>query len=391
MTITQIARFFENKDTASFSYKKFNESPLDEYPTFSICFKGTYTYLENDEPLFDSFGIDSRQYELVMKGEHGARYEYDMDSRLYKKVLINIENVSSIGFHQEMYLNINSFMKSAVSLSQTSMALSGKDNAAKQIEFYIGYQTDNMICFTRLSNDTSKVIRLYDELVLDFERFKKAMYKDSELAIYLHSPYQLWRSSDTPKFAIQFSKLISDYSSLSKTKHNIKLQISQVTVVRKRPNSNDPCNELLQRDDDKLQKEIARNVKCIPPYWKTTLVNYTEFGECRTASQLNAANLFINNYKDVLDSYQGPCTDMKILSTNEKDEKYIYDGRNETVMIRFEYMEKYYQEIINGQEFSFETFWSAVGGFLGIFMGYSMLQLPDFFAFLHSLLRNFKP
>ena len=62
MTITQIARFFENKDTASFSYKKFDTSPHGNYPTFSICLKGTYAYWKDDGPIFDSFGINLTQY-----------------------------------------------------------------------------------------------------------------------------------------------------------------------------------------------------------------------------------------------------------------------------------------------------------------------------------------
>ena len=86
-------------------------------------------------------------------------------------------------------------------------------------------------------------------------------------------------------------------------------------------------------------------------------------------------------------SCKGPCTDMKILSTNERTTR-VADS--EKLRIRIEYMEKYYQEILDGQEFGFESFWSAVGGFLGIFMGYSMLQLPDFVSYLHSILRNIK-
>ena len=88
-------------------------------------------------------------------------------------------------------------------------------------------------------------------------------------------------------------------------------------------------------------------------------------------------------------SYKGPCTDMGILSTNERVSKTSPDTL-ESVRIRIEYMERYYQEIVNGEEFGFESFWSAVGGFLGIFMGYSMLQLPDFVAYLYSVLHNIK-
>ena len=40
-------------------------------------------------------------------------------------------------------------------------------------------------------------------------------------------------------------------------------------------------------------------------------------------------------------------------------------------IIRFE------QEIGNIQDFGFEAFYSGTGGYVGIFLGYSLLQLPD--------------
>ena len=88
-------------------------------------------------------------------------------------------------------------------------------------------------------------------------------------------------------------------------------------------------------------------------------------------------------------SYKGPCIDMGILSTNERVSRTSPDNM-ESLRIRIEFMERYYQEIVNGQDFGFESFWSAVGGFLGIFMGYSMLQLPDFVAYSYSIFHNIK-
>ena len=40
------------------------------------------------------------------------------------------------------------------------------------------------------------------------------------------------------------------------------------------------------------------------------------------------------------------------------------------------YTEDVYQEIENIKDISFEQFFSAVGGFVGIFLGYSFLQIP---------------
>ena len=40
-------------------------------------------------------------------------------------------------------------------------------------------------------------------------------------------------------------------------------------------------------------------------------------------------------------------------------------------------MDKYYEEIKEIKEFGFEDFISGMGGFIGIFLGYSMMQIPQ--------------
>ena len=59
-------------------------------------------------------------------------------------------------------------------------------------------------------------------------------------------------------------------------------------------------------------------------------------------------------------------------------------------LINFRYPEENYQEIENVRDFGFESFWSAVGGFIGIFMGYSMLQIPELLSILPPLFRRLK-
>ena len=44
----------------------------------------------------------------------------------------------------------------------------------------------------------------------------------------------------------------------------------------------------------------------------------------------------------------------------------------------------------NTKNFDFESFVSGVGGFIGIFLGYSLLQIPDLLALLPSLILNLR-
>ena len=73
MTLTESLRYVENKDTSSFGYKKFGETPLDKYPTFSICLHSSqqnfFEYL--DLTLSDITGRSTKtfaDYENILRG-----------------------------------------------------------------------------------------------------------------------------------------------------------------------------------------------------------------------------------------------------------------------------------------------------------------------------------
>ena len=75
----------------------------------------------------------------------------------------------------------------------------------------------------------------------------------------------------------------------------------------------------------------------------------------------------------VFDSYKQPCDYMKV--TTGVLQKKLELGHH--LVLEFVYMDDFYEEIINVRDFGFESFWSGVGGFVGIFLGYSLLQIPD--------------
>ena len=51
-------------------------------------------------------------------------------------------------------------------------------------------------------------------------------------------------------------------------------------------------------------------------------------------------------------------------------------------------MDKSYEEIINEREFGLESLWSTVGGFVGIFVGTSLSQVPSFIVLLWNWMKN---
>ena len=56
---------------------------------------------------------------------------------------------------------------------------------------------------------------------------------------------------------------------------------------------------------------------------------------------------------------------------------WLSDTDNKLSNISFTYKEKYYEEILYDRAFNPESFLSNVGGFVGMFLGYSLMQLPE--------------
>ena len=78
---------------------------------------------------------------------------------------------------------------------------------------------------------------------------------------------------------------------------------------------------------------------------------------------------------------------MEVFSKYDREEK-LNVGDDPRVM--FLYGDSVYEEIQNTKSFDLESFVSGVGGFIGIFLGYSILQLPELLGLLTSLLRKLR-
>ena len=116
MSATFVKRFIENENVTSIVYKKYSKADVDEYPTFSICFKGARLHWYHKQEIYDAFGLDYVQYDRMLKGESAFRYEYDSVSKLFRKksTLMNSSDTNTNGFHlsaSDFFLHINLHMQ----------------------------------------------------------------------------------------------------------------------------------------------------------------------------------------------------------------------------------------------------------------------------------------
>ena len=248
--------------------------------------------------------------------------------------------------------------------------------------FYIGYHTPDTICFTRISNDSLELIRKHDVLSMKGDMLYHTDYNrrfaDADMRVLIHYPGQLLRSFEKHSLFNNF-KTLGDL-----TGYHIDFEISGVTVLKKRPDSNNPCNADLEDDDLKLQTEIMKLVGCVPIYWKNIVTHDLGLSDCKTSEQLAKIYYHTRNYQDFFISYVPPCVTMNAIVMRHREK----DSSGDELFMKFWYRDKHYQEIQNTKNFNFESFWSGIGGFVGIFLGYSMLQLVDVAENIPSFLRK---
>ena len=118
-----------------------------------------------------------------------------------------------------------------------------------------------------------------------------------------------------------------------------------------------------------------------------TISNNQKYIECHSTEQLQNVSRAIESYRSFFSNYEEPCVDMTAMVIINKD---VNQDHEKNFKIKITYTEDVYLEIENLKEFSFETFFSGVGGLIGIFLGYSILQIPEILCEIANFLRRKK-
>ena len=381
MTAKQVIRFLENNDSTAIQYRQFNLSPKDKYPTFSICLTGSDLYWNKDKLIFQTFGLHPSTFGEMLKGENVFSYSYNYKSMLYDKVPVHISDYKSLDAEQFSFklTEILTGLEYRTRPEANSILRRGGKikEGIDEIPLGVSYNTPDTLCFTRRSEESLDTLRIYDWLALNKSIFSTDKYQSVILRVFVHHPGQLMRSFHRPVF----ESMMRDFPMYS-----LKITVGKVSILRKRASSNVPCDERLDDDDAKFQETLIKYANCTPVYWRRHQVDDLSQNNCKSKKDLQIANVLIQEYRTVLKSYHSPCNQMEVFCKYDKEERNLGDDRN----VKFLYADTVYEEIQNTKSFDLESFVSGVGGFIGIFLGYSILQLPELLGLVATLMNNLK-
>ena len=165
--------------------------------------------------------------------------------------------------------------------------------------------------------------------------------------------------------------------------------MSQATLLRKRHDAINPCDKDLKNEDTKIMTAIIEEVGCIPSFWNDILANSGNILACKTATDYQKIYNYASNVALSRSLILQPCDEMLVVTNIVKESgrisKDAYLDQNTKKKVTYLDMafvvgSEMFQEIDNLRAFGLESCWSGIGGFVGMFVGYSILQLPEFLA-----------
>ena len=400
MSITQIIRYLDNNDKASVTFRHFNQAPKDRYPSYTICFENKKFRRKffNQTYLMNTFEMNSSDYFKMMGGRKTAGMffnstilsdiDFEMATTHPKEIIGEYFVRYNKGNHQDVKADgiINLVVNSDLSWINPFQAEYLKStfnvsfNFSKQLPFYKSYQDFNRICLTRNNTYRKGMLKSFERLVIWTRRLKTF----DRIKIYTHHPYQGMRTFFKRFYAKAEKAIGLEYNNYN----SIKFRVAHVSVLRKREDANYPCNPDID-DDQRFFLEIFRKISCIPPYWKIFVGKDVHTPYCKNLSQIKISWGELNKLKweDASEFLTQPCDKMSISTSVEKSNT-VSKLIGHVMVIHFAYLNEEYQEIVNSKDFGLQSFWSNIGGFIGIFLGYSLLQIPDLLAKSISFLKN---
>ena len=355
-SIVQAQRYFQNEDASIVSFKPFNQQPKDNYPDLTFCIQGG----QFKKGVLDEFQVSAEEFSSILKG--AIPVDAVSNATAHKIVLMDTSNYFTSlkdiihRFSFKTNKRILDYDKNNNEMNKSDLLLSSL--------FSVTHQEPDWICFTRhgkLEKETL-IARKEDYIMLDFSDF----WWELNLKIYLHQPGQLIQHLMSPSYQ----------KSLSKASGRIDLNVAGITILRKRSRKSAICHEPKSDDGMQLMTRVVKDLNCMPGYWSSFL-NTSVFDKiCSATSELQSATTMIQNEIEMISKGIPPCIAMLIpFSMQEKEFPEGLFWRRMHISIRYSSTE--YQEIVNVRGFDFDSMFSGIGGFVGIFLGYSLLQVAD--------------
>ena len=363
-----IYQFYIDDDVSVVEFQEFDENLGFPYPSVSLCFHPGFM---DDKSDTRSRKIDINSYWNYLAGNY---WHEDMLHIPYDDVTKRIEDyflgaivwsfyTMDEGWVGYLYLNHD--------FRITDQLQSMVDYNMFKPKFYTSFRGVYEKCLTfDIPNDIPNQVFTF-ELFFNNSVFEKGIRPiENEFGIKIHFPNQCLTSRHS-KYSWKDRISHDPGASYDYTMHFV---VEDIIVRNRRNKKKSPCNVNWKYDDQDIMKNAIRQIGCQPLHWP----GMSNLPNCSSKEQMKKfAELDLKEYKP-------PCKQIKkvMYAYEELDhvENSVVWGRknsNDThFRVKIQFDDSSLMEIKSIRAYSFQSLIGNAGGYLGLFTGYSILQLP---------------
>ena len=345
-----------NEDVSQVTYQEFHQTEENIYPSLTLCFSNIF----KDEEL-RKYGVNnSYDYSEYLSGDYWndqmALIDYDnvtMDLRNYMMGIVMWTPDWTYIYGDESYTYNHITPESSINT-----------NGWKP-DFYTSYRGYQQKCMTiDIPNTEGKKVWTFGT-VFDDSIFPNSTRPDYyEFGVKVHYPGQLLRH--------QMQKYVwkahnGDYITM-------KFKILKLEVIKLRASAKESCNKNWRNDDEITMLEEIKKVGCKPSYVK----NGAPFPTCRSLKEMKTFSSV--NYS----SYLKPCNSLQKVLYSYGEYNDLQDWTKEWIDnvtslfdVQLEFTDGTYMEIEQVRKYGPKDVIGDIGGYLGLFLGFALLQIPE--------------
>ena len=376
-----IERYLQNSNTASIDYRRYHQRPEDIYPSVSICFSGLAIY--DSDRLQQTYGINSSfEYSMFLKGE---RWKDEMAKVDYHHITDHLKD-----YFNGVYISFDAVGRELVyqwinNDDRNTNIHKKNDGHLESFPFVRSKGTASNACFT-FDFSTRNMPKIARQIIRMFKvSFNVTQRKDFSLSFGMHYPGQI-------------TGVIPLDQEMDKNRRTFNgqidarlLKIGVAEVLRRREDSKRPCNPESQRTDDNLHQKMAEKIGCKPFHW----VNVNHPTICNNSDSMKKANFGDNVFINDRPTIQRPCDELQDVGlhvdtfprgTFDNETAFKVETNSADLIVVF--ASAVYREIKHIRGYNFEGMIGNGGGYVGLFLGFAIWQIPDFIIMIFDIFKK---
>ena len=357
--------FSLDNDTCLVDYKLYNENPDYGYPSISILIINPFL----DEKLRTyGDGINAVTYSKFLGGQHWDERMLDIN---YDDVTMDLKDYF-IGYDM---LSDNYSVISIDNFTNNPATSYGWQKPYKKFRAHRGQTFAVDPPFDTYGGVTRFHVQMWIKI-------KTNLFKDSlRPHIYDYNPdsptfggFLVW--FHYPGQALQawhlgMGKWLWPKRETNSSKNYVMIfKRSQMDVIQRRNKNNNPCVEDWKNHDQHVIEEVIFNAGCRPPHW-TSKQNVPL---CRSQEEMRKVLLPLRKH-EFLD-YTPPCRSITNLPFYYEEIDEDTDSDPAHFRIAMTSADTTFKNVEQIKEYSTQNLIGNIGGYLGLILGYAIVQLP---------------